>query len=222
MNLRILAFTDIHGNAKNLEKLLTTEKEGIDIIVFCGDAAPYHSPSSIEYLFQALSAIALPSVVVPGNMDSPKAYEHPPTNVKVIHGGFYVHKGYAFIGIGGSPPTPFGTYFELSEDDILKLLEEAWMKAIKFGPIIVVSHAPPYQTACDKTFTGMHVGSKSLRKFIEDKIPILCICGHIHESRAIDRVGDTVVVNPGPLRNGYYAVIEVEDFEVRKVELKKL
>jgi len=220
--LRILAFTDVHGNRKNLEKLLSSDDaKNVDVIAFCGDAAPYSNPSDVGYLIESLEKLSIPSVGVPGNMDNPSAYRDG-NRFKVIHGRYVTLGGYSFIGLGGSPPTPFGTVFELSEEEIARLLQNSWSEAVKHGPVIVVSHAPPYGTACDLAMRSMHVGSKSLRKFIEENIPLLCICGHIHESRAIDRIGDTVIVNPGPLKSGFYAVIEVRGFEVKRVELKRL
>jgi len=44
----------------------------------------------------------------------------------------------------------------------------------------------------------LHVGSESVRKIIEEYQPILCACGHIHESRCIDKIGETIIVNPSP------------------------
>jgi Icc-related predicted phosphoesterase len=37
--------------------------------------------------------------------------------------------------------------------------------------------------------------------------PDVCLSGHIHESRALDFVGRTALVNPGMLAQGGYAVI---------------
>ena len=53
----------------------------------------------------------------------------------------------------------------------------------------------------------MHVGSTAVREFIEEAQPDICLCGHIHESRAVDRIGRTVVVNPGALAGGGYVLV---------------
>jgi Icc-related predicted phosphoesterase len=37
----------------------------------------------------------------------------------------------------------------------------------------------------------------------------LCFTGHIHEGIGIDRIGRTVIVNPGPFRSGHYAYAEI-------------
>src|SRR5205814_8797515 len=42
-----------------------------------------------------------------------------------------------------------------------------------------------------------HVGSPSVRALIADRQPALSLHGHIQESKALDTVGRTPVVNPG-------------------------
>lgn len=63
-------------------------------------------------------------------------------------------------------------------------------------------HAPPYETKLDAIRTGIHVGSKAIRKRIEQVQPALTLHGHIHESPYvtgswIDKIGRTVCLNPG-------------------------
>jgi Icc-related predicted phosphoesterase len=67
---------------------------------------------------------------------------------------------------------------------------------------IAVVHSPPINTHCDVLFDGTHVGSRALRHWIEQEQPLLTLHGHIHESPKmsgsfVDRIGQTVVVNPG-------------------------
>ena len=47
-----------------------------------------------------------------------------------------------------------------------------------------------------------------MRAFIEEHQPEVCITGHIHESAGVDRIGRTVVVNAGALRDGGYIVVD--------------
>ena len=70
------------------------------------------------------------------------------------------------------------------------------------GRTIAVIHCPPYGTRCDVLFNGQHIGSRTLRHWIERHQPLLSLHGHIHESPRMsgafaDRIGKTVVVNPG-------------------------
>jgi len=58
-----------------------------------------------------------------------------------------------------------------------------------------------------------HVGSKAIRQIIEEYKPMLGLHGHIHESRAFDKVAGTLVLNPGSEYNsgifhGIYIVLE--------------
>ena len=53
------------------------------------------------------------------------------------------------------------------------------------------------------------MGSTAVREFIEEVQPDVCVCGHIHESRGVDRIGRTVVVNPGTLLSGGYVVVRL-------------
>ncbi len=91
-----------------------------------------------------------------------------------------------------------------SEDTIesdLKKLSENINK-----PFVFVSHTPPYNTSLDVIADGTHVGSMSVRNFIEkwsadDKI-ILSLHGHIHESpkrsgSTNTKIAHVLCVNPG-------------------------
>jgi Icc-related predicted phosphoesterase len=67
---------------------------------------------------------------------------------------------------------------------------------------LYVLHSPPRDTACDLIARDQHVGSRAIRAYLETHQPPLSLSGHIHESPRIsgtfrDRVGRTVVVNPG-------------------------
>ena len=72
---------------------------------------------------------------------------------------------------------------------------------------ILVAHCPPYQTAIDRIHSGLHVGSHSVRSFIETYQPDLCISGHIHEAPGEDTIGRTHLINPGMLAQGGYVTV---------------
>jgi uncharacterized protein len=69
---------------------------------------------------------------------------------------------------------------------------------------IFVSHSPPYDTPMDMMMDGSHVGSRSIRSYIEVSQPLVSLHGHIHESfhrsgKYAFRVGGTVCFNPGQI-----------------------
>ena len=82
-----------------------------------------------------------------------------------------------------------------------------------------VIHAPPYNTKLDVIADGSHVGSHSVREFIEKEQPLLALHGHIHESPKMsgswkDKIGNTVCINVGssyPEDRLNCVIIDVED-----------
>jgi hypothetical protein len=55
------------------------------------------------------------------------------------------------------------------------------------------------------------VGSYSVREFVKRVKPKLVLCGHIHEAVGVDKIGDAMVVNPGPVRQGQCALIDFDE-----------
>ena len=55
-----------------------------------------------------------------------------------------------------------------------------------------------------------NVGSVVVRRIIDREQPDLVLCGHIHEARAVDKIGRTRIANPGPVAAGHYAAVAVD------------
>jgi hypothetical protein len=77
--------------------------------------------------------------------------------------------------------------------------------------LIVLSHTPPFGTKVDLAYLNSHIGSRSVRRFVDEKKPFAVFCGHVHEAAGIDYIGETLVVNPGPAKKGKYALAEIND-----------
>jgi len=218
--MRIVAITDIHGNAKmsvKLAELLADEKP--DVLLIAGDVTHFSGAETAGKVLQPLLETGAPVLAVHGNCDGRDVPE------LLDELGIWVHdrrrelNGVGFVGVGGSNITPFNTIWELSEDEIREIL----LRNYRPGDIIL-SHVPPKDTKADRVRFGLHVGSSALREFIEENRPPLVVTGHIHEARSVDQVGETVIVNPGPLFRGYYAVVEFDEGKknVKNVELERL
>lgn len=84
---------------------------------------------------------------------------------------------------------------------------------------IFVVHSPPHDTALDLTSRREHVGSRALRRFIEEHSPPLTLHGHVHESprmsgSIVAKIGPTVSLNPGASEHTLAAVLlETDDPE---------
>ncbi len=91
--------------------------------------------------------------------------------------------------------------------------EELEMLAQMSNPAqtIYVTHAPPYATKLDVLYSGRHIGSRAVRKFVEQHEPPLTLHGHIHESYRMteeirDRIGGALCINPGQDEQVLHAV----------------
>jgi Icc-related predicted phosphoesterase len=215
----VLALTDIHFNLTNLRKILDAAKE-FDLILVAGDITNFGRGQEAREVIKILSSKGKPFFFVPGNCDYAKEFPQD-VNERNIHAKYVIIDNIAILGLGGSTPTPFNTPFELSEEMIDKILKEIY-SSIKenFEKIILVSHVPPFNTLLDTTKTGTHVGSRSVRKFIEEHNIDLVISGHVHEARSIDKIGKTALVNPGPANQGNYAKITLNK-EI-KIKLERI
>jgi Icc-related predicted phosphoesterase len=105
------------------------------------------------------------------------------------------------------------TLNEWTESEIADHLDAAHEGVAATTPFVLVSHQPPVDTVVDRAGVGKHVGSAAVRHFIERHRPMLCVSGHIHEAQGTDRIGDTLLINPGPFLDGQYAWIEIDGRE---------
>ncbi len=169
--MKILFLSDAHGDMEFLEEILT--KEDYDVFFSVGDLTNYSR--GLENIVELIEGYTKRYYLIPGNMEIPSKYEE--LGLPNLHGRSVEIKGYQFIGIGGSNPTPFNTPFELEESEIREILRRFW----DLENTILLSHTPPKDTTLD-VVGGKHVGSVSVREFIMESKPILCICGHIHEN----------------------------------------
>ena len=211
--MRIIAITDIHGNENKVEWFVEKIKdEKFDVLLIAGDITHFKGRDSAEKSLKYFLEFKKPVFAVMGNCDGRDVLDLLEELGISLHDKRIEINGIGIVGFGGSNITPFSTIWEFHDDEIWESLN----KNYRDGDILLM-HVPPYKTKVDKTFTGLHVGSKALRKFIEEKQPPLVICGHIHEARGIDEIGKTLIVNPGPLFRGHYAVIDIN--EERKVSI---
>ena len=215
--LRILATTDFHGSAEAFRKtVLKATQNRVDVVVVCGDVTHFGSLEKAKGLLSILSDVPCPVLFVPGNCDPPSLAEENVGGAICIHGKCKRVRDVDFVGIGGSSPSPFGTPFELSEVELANILEQGYNSCKSEDKIVLVSHDPPKDTRVDVTFRGEHVGSFSIREFVERVGPRLVLCGHIHEAVGMDTIGSTIVLNPGTARHGQCSLVDLDE----RVEVK--
>lgn len=191
--MRLLAFSDLHTDLGQARRL-AERSAGADVVLGVGDFASVHS--GLAETIEALRAIEVPAVLVPGNNETEEALRQACAEWKravVLHGQGTEIDGVAFFGLGaGVPVTPWEWSFDLTEEAAAELLE-----ACPEGCVLAV-HSPP-RGHVDVSSAGEHLGSEAVLRAIERRRPRLALCGHIHESWGREsRIGPTLVINLGP------------------------
>ncbi len=188
--MKILAFVDLHGSSIFLKQIEKKAKDA-DLIVCAGDFTNFEQ--YMDIVAKKLNEIGKKILMVPGNHETEEGLKEICSmfkNLKYLHKKTYSIKEYIFVGYGGGG-------FSLTDKEF-----EEWSKKIKAQlkgkKIILITHAPPYNTKLDLIDKEPH-GNKSIRKFIETFKPILAISGHLHECVGTDKIGNTKLINPGPL-----------------------
>lgn len=213
--MKFLLLSDLHANNSILDKM-DEQFSKADGVIFAGDFAECFKPETGKAALEALCRKHDSIFAVLGNCDEPEFIEELEEQDICIERSLVFHEGLAFAGSGG------GTYFtgktanERQENEILSdfnIVENSVKDtgdASLWKSLILVSHNPPKDTKCDAVNAELHAGSQLFTDFIKENQPLAVICGHIHEGRAIDKIGESVVINPGPLLESNYAWLEVE------------
>ena len=188
--MKLLIFSDIHGDKAALEKLMATEA---DYYFAAGDLANWGR--GLDEVGPILQKRCDRIYVIPGNHESEadiagfcRKY-----GLHNFHGQSMEIGGQMVAGLGYSNPTPFNTPGEYSEEELAARLG-------KFtpSPQILIVHAPPKDTKLDRAGEGQHFGSTAVRDFIERAQPEYFCCGHIHEAAGQeDRIGRSRGWNTG-------------------------
>jgi len=204
--MKIVALTDVHG-AYGIVRSILEREAPFDAVVIGGDLTTRGTPEEAEAAIRSFGAFGSPVVVVAGNMDSPEVERAMGDAGLLIDGKGVVLEGVGFFGVSASPPTPMHTPYEIPEEEILKRSEAGWSDLGEATIRVFVPHAPPWNTRLDVLRNGAHAGSVSVRRVVESLSPDVVICGHIHESRGMDRLGRTHMMNCGPASDGKYGVV---------------
>ena len=192
--MKLLLFSDVHCNEDVCRALVRRAAEA-DVVVAAGDIATMRA--GLKPAIALLAAIDKPAILVPGNSESADELAEACRGwpgARVLHGSGTEVGGIAFYGVGGGiPVTPFGSWsYDFSEDEAAQLLA-----GCPTGGVLV-THSPP-KGVCDLATSGAHYGSRAVRRAIEERAPVLAVCGHIHEAAGKpETLGVTTVINAGP------------------------
>jgi Icc-related predicted phosphoesterase len=153
-------------------------------------------------------------IITPGN-DDPKAIDPVLKSAPRIESpeAELVELGPVLMAsCGDVTPTPWNTEREYPEVELGRRLEAILDPAPPGSKVVANFHCPPYGTGLDfaaeldselrPVIRGgrpsiIPVGSKAVRDVIKKYQPVVGLHGHIHESRAAQKIGTTMCLNPG-------------------------
>lgn len=193
--MKLLVFSDLHGDWRALERLMETEA---DYYVAAGDLVNFGR--GLDRAGQILQKRAGRVYVLPGNHETTAQIDSmcQQFGLHDFHEQHAQWGKYHVAGLGYSNPTPFNTPGEYSESQLQQKLEPF----AGLSPLVLICHCPPYGTALDRIRDGKSGGSTAVRDFVLREQPEYFFCGHIHEAAgASTDLGSTRAVNVG--KEGY-------------------
>ena len=123
-----------------------------------------------------------------------------------------IDEEHEMISAGFANITPWHAPRDIPDEDLGALIESMASKLRSPEKAVFNIHVPPYGSGLDiaplldeslkpvivggDVATGP-VGSKAVRAAIERYQPLVSLHGHIHESRAVSKLGRTTSINPG-------------------------
>ncbi len=219
-SIRILAFSDWRIQKTGDVRQFIGGIEPVDFVFYAGDDIGRFEEEGLN-LFSELSTYTRSNQVlaVMGNDDS---YVQKTVlkrdGVHDLYDRSFIYHNFAFIGLESVTRGP--AIFRHIETDFEKHLRRQ-IKETHHKRIVVLSHTPPYgildrgirfaESDEDETH---HIGSSSLRHFIETENVDLVVCGHCHShGRMVEHLGRTTVVNvsshDAPGSRGNIAIIQL-------------
>jgi len=179
-----------------------------DHAILTGDLTHFGDPPDAFRVVGAVRKFCPSVLAVTGNLDMPWVIDAFRADGISLHGEGRRLGDLGIFGCGGSNLTPMDTPTELEEDELRDVLERGHAEVADAPRRLMVCHTPPYDSRLDRLMDGRPVGSPAVRAFIEARRPDVALVGHVHEGRGVDRVGATLVLNAGALRDGGYVVVE--------------
>jgi Icc-related predicted phosphoesterase len=222
---RILCVADPRGSADAVEHLLTGAPDlGIGAVVLIGDVGV--SPDRADSYRRVLYALATgdcPAFWVPGPGDAPieetlreaHGAEVVLPSLRCIHGTVaYAPGPVVFAGLGGEISDAPGA----AREELTRLRYPRWepehrlrlLRDLKPHELVLAFATPPAHKGLGDG------GSDVVAEMVGSYVPRIAVCGGPRGSATLGR---SLVVAPGSLADGHYAVA---DLQARRAELSQL
>jgi hypothetical protein len=211
---RILCAADPSGSPDAIETLLAAgDEHAVDAIALVGDIA--QPDAGARHVFRKLARATCPVFWVPGPDDVPigrylreaSSIETAFTGLRGVHGtAAAAPGGLLFAGFGGHVNDDLGqprderdslSYPRWEAEYRLKVLRE-----FDFGELVLLFWTPPAHKGLDRP------GSEAVTELIGTYRPRVVVCTG---ERGVEELGRSLVVAPGCIRDGHYAVVDLHE-----------
>jgi Icc-related predicted phosphoesterase len=174
---------------------------------------------------QTLDSLGIPVMLVPGVRDAPEERfflfmqqaAFMSDNIFLLHENVTRVEHFIFTGFGGEiTPAEKEDYFLLKYPRQECIFGTRRMRFLN-PPRIFIFHSPPVSNL--DLEDGMHRGAPFVNEIIEAVAPSFLFCGHVPKALGAEVIGDTLVVNPGSLALGQYALVDTREKSARFLTL---
>jgi uncharacterized protein len=191
--MRFLAFGDLHQDLQDLERVKKKiKKVEIDCIICLGDFTIFSNYT--KEVLELINDLGKRTLLIHGNHEDEKEIEKlckKFPNIEFAHKKIITIEGVTFLCYGGGG-------FAEREPEFRKFVKEHNAEIKEKNKLVLVTHAPPLNSALDEVGPDWHVGVRDYADFIEKYSPIVALSGHIHETFKRKQVKNkTLLVNPG-------------------------
>lgn len=188
--MKILAFTDVHGDLELMEQLKNEAKD-VDLVICTGDFTLFGRNTS--KMLDSFESFPKPVILLHGNHEDVSEVKRKSRlleNVFFLHEKVFEFGSYLFVAHGGGG-------FSYTDASFRRFIQKEESKIQNNKNLILLTHQPPYGTVVDDI--GTHVGNIDYMEFIKRYDPILSLSGHIHETFGLsEQYDETLIMNPGP------------------------
>jgi uncharacterized protein len=213
---RLLVAGPLNGATDTLELLLgQVAEDEIDLIAVVGDlGAPWSKPETFRSIFRTLGENGLPAFWIPGHTDAPLSqYLREAYNMEITFD--HLHGVHGTVALASPHIVVAGMGGEIVDDPDAIRGEEALLRypgwEVEYR-LKAVRELEELQRIFMFTTRPLHKGlgdggSEVLAELIKTHRPRVAIVGG--ESPAEETLGTTLVVSPGRLDRGHYAIVDL-------------
>jgi Icc-related predicted phosphoesterase len=188
--------------------------------------------AAYEEFFYKIGKLGVPVFVVPGYLDAPKRlYLQAALNHEIVQPNVYmVHQSFA-LPLQGQNLVVAGFGGGISDDyreDRFVHVYPAWEAEFALDylrnfeqELILVFHTPPVKGTLGKEGSA-NVGHSMIDHLIKTYRPVLAFCGNSRDGQGTAEIGTTLVIHPGLLQEGKYAIVDTRTKDVSFGQLPAL